>query len=185
MSGRKKPRTGEPFVVSGDAKERRQQIAELAKLAQGGDHSLLPAIREMVDKENWLVDGTGNLAVQVQASWIKAYTDGNLLYEETVERKLRELRNSLGGPNPSALEMLLVERILACWLQANYLETLYAQRMGSREARTWPDDEGHQRRQDRAHRRFLSAVKTLAVVRRLALPAVQVNIGEKQINVVD
>jgi hypothetical protein len=31
---------------------------------------------------------------------------------------------------------------------------------------------------------FLSAMKTLALVRRLGLPAVQVNIGEKQVNVV-
>jgi hypothetical protein len=35
---------------------------------------------------------------------------------------------------------------------------------------TWAEFDYYQRRQDRAHRRFLSAVKTLATVRRLALP---------------
>ena len=34
---------------------------------------------------------------------------------------------------------------------------------------------------DRAHRRFLQAVKTLATVRRLLVPALQVNIGKNQI----
>ena len=37
---------------------------------------------------------------------------------------------------------------------------------------------------DRARNRYLSAIKTLATVRRLNLPIVQVNIAEKQINTV-
>jgi len=41
----------------------------------------------------------------------------------------------------------------------------------------------HLRRQDRAHRRFLTAMKTLATVRKLGLPVLQVNIGENQVNV--
>jgi hypothetical protein len=41
----------------------------------------------------------------------------------------------------------------------------------------------HRRRIDAAHSRFLSAVKTLATVRKLALPALQVNIGANQVNV--
>ncbi len=37
---------------------------------------------------------------------------------------------------------------------------------------------------DATHRRFLSAVKALALVRKLALPALQVNIARRQVNVV-
>jgi hypothetical protein len=36
---------------------------------------------------------------------------------------------------------------------------------------------------DRAHKRYLSAIKTLATVRKLALPVLQVNIAKKQVNV--
>ncbi len=36
---------------------------------------------------------------------------------------------------------------------------------------------------DRAHNRYLSAIKTLATVRKLALPILQVNIAKKQVNV--
>jgi hypothetical protein len=36
---------------------------------------------------------------------------------------------------------------------------------------------------DRAHRRYLSAIKALALVRRLAVPVLQVNIARKQVNV--
>ena len=36
---------------------------------------------------------------------------------------------------------------------------------------------------DWAHKRYLSAIKTLAVVRKLAVPVLQVNIARKQVNV--
>ena len=36
---------------------------------------------------------------------------------------------------------------------------------------------------DRAQKRYLTALKTLAQVRRLLVPVVQVNIAQKQINV--
>jgi hypothetical protein len=36
---------------------------------------------------------------------------------------------------------------------------------------------------DRAHKRYLSALKALAQVRKLALPVLQVNIADKQLNV--
>jgi hypothetical protein len=43
---------------------------------------------------------------------------------------------------------------------------------------TLQQGEYFQRRQDRAHRRYLSAIRSLAAVRRLQVPtAVQVNIG--------
>ena len=42
-----------------------------------------------------------------------------------------------------------------------------------------------QRRIDAAHRRFLASVRTLAQVRKLALPTLQVNIGTNQVNVAE
>jgi hypothetical protein len=47
---------------------------------------------------------------------------------------------------------------------------------------TLAQSEHAQRRMDRAHRRFLGTVKTLAVVRRLARPAVQINVAGHQVN---
>jgi hypothetical protein len=61
----------------------------------------------------------------------------------------------------------------------NLYETLYFQ---SKEG-TIRQAEFQLRRVESAHRRFLSAVATLARVRKLALPALQVNIGANQVNV--
>ena len=41
----------------------------------------------------------------------------------------------------------------------------------------------YQRRMNHSHKRYLSALKTLALVRKLAVPVLQVNIAKKQINV--
>ena len=43
----------------------------------------------------------------------------------------------------------------------------------------------HQLKIGRAHSRFLSAVRTLAQVRKLALPTLQLNIARNQVNVAE
>jgi hypothetical protein len=48
--------------------------------------------------------------------------------------------------------------------------------------RSSSDDAFHQQRVERAQRRYLAAIKVLAQVRKLRMPAVQVNIGGKQNN---
>ena len=58
-----------------------------------------------------------------------------------------------------------------CWLQVHHADLVAAQ---AREA-TMPQCEYLQRRQDRAHRRYLSALKALSTFRRLALP-IQVDV---------
>jgi hypothetical protein len=76
------------------------------------------------------------------------------------------------------LEQLQVERVVASWLQVQDADIRYAQ------AKNLSLEWSHygQRRMDRAHRRFLTAVKTLARIRRLALPVLveQINGAAQQ-----
>src|SRR5262249_48392568 len=95
-------------------------------------------------------------------------------------RKLEQLRAELAGANPTPIERLLVERIVACWLQVQDADIRYAQ---SQRDCTLKQAEYYQRRMSHAHKRYLSALKTLALVRKLALPVLQVNIAKKQVNV--
>jgi hypothetical protein len=85
------------------------------------------------------------------------------------------------GPQPSPLERLLVERIVACQLQVQFADQQGAafERAGGRLAQ----GESWQKQQERAQRRYLAAMRSPAQVRRLLIPAVQVNIGEHQVNV--
>ena len=61
-------------------------------------------------------------------------------------------------------------------------EAHYAGGVTSEGGMTLAQSEHAQRRMDRAHRRFLSTLKTLAAVRRLALPALQINVARQQVN---
>src|SRR5262245_26108639 len=92
-------------------------------------------------------------------------------------RKLELLRAELAGPSPSPVERLLVERAVACWLQVQDADVRYAQAQPKGPSPAHNDF--LQRRMDRAHRRYLSALRTLATVRKV-VPVLQVNIAAKQ-----
>jgi hypothetical protein len=120
----------------------------------------------------------GDLARRAQRTLIGKFSGQNLLCKEAVTRKLELLRAEVAGGNPTPLERLLVERIVACWLHLHHLEAHYAHR----ENMSLELDTYYQRSIDRAQKRYLAAIKTLAVVRKLALPVLQVNIAKKQVN---
>ncbi len=93
-------------------------------------------------------------------------------------RQLDLMRDEIAGPNPSALERQLAERVALCFFQVVTLESIWSRNIDN--VRMW---QAVNRQLDGAHRRHLSAIKALAEVRRLKLPSVQVNIGEKQVNI--
>ncbi|MCE5239797.1 hypothetical protein LLH23_15120 [bacterium] len=154
-----------------------KEFAALAKRAAQGDESAMPAIREAM---RGLWDQVGDVAKQTLRTVLEKYYGQDLVFREGVERRLKSMTAELAGADPSPLELLLADRIAVCWLHMQYAEAIYAQNLKDLNVH-WA--EHYQRRIDRAHRRFLSAIKTLATVRKLALPVLQVNIGDKQVNI--
>jgi hypothetical protein len=122
----------------------------------------------------------GDLARQAELSLIHEAAGENIAFREALTRKLELLRAELAGPAPTPVERLLAERVAACWLQLHDADIRLAQRGGKL---TLAQADYHQRTRDRAHKRYLSAIKTLALVRKMALPVLQVNIARKQVNV--
>jgi hypothetical protein len=84
----------------------------------------------------------------------------------------------VAGGNPTPLERLLAERVVACWLHLHHLEMLYARK----DSLTVELGTYYQRSIDRAQKRYLAAIQTLARVRKLAVPVLQVNIAREQVN---
>jgi hypothetical protein len=160
-----------------------EETLALLLRAQRGDEAALPAVREFLQQDEVAKSFGGIVAVRVQEALVGAMTGRNLLFREALLRKLQVLRRELAGPKPTALESLLVERVVACWLQVQHADTAYARL----ENATLAQGDYYQRRQDRAHKRFLGAVKALALVRRMAVPALvqQINVAaHQQVNVV-
>jgi hypothetical protein len=155
------------------------ELLALTERAQQGDKTTLPALRELF-REPAVVDALGgDLAKQAQLTLISKYCGQNLLLKESLTRKLDLLHEELAGSSPTPLERLLVERIVACWLHVHHLETIYA----NNEHLSLELGGYYQRSVSAAQKRYLAAIKTLAVVRKLAVPVLQVNIAKKQVNV--
>ena len=152
-------------------------LAEVLLRAQQGDKSVLPEVMSFLDAAD--AEAMSPVAQSTEDALLASMYGNNLLAVEDTRRQLARLRRDLEGDCPTPLEKLLIERIAQCWLQVHHQESQYAKnqaRIPERSHSTW------QSRLDHAHRRYLSAIKSLAQVRRLQLPAVQLNIGEKQIN---
>jgi hypothetical protein len=133
-------------------------------LARRGNKKVLPMLRQALDEHPELWQHFGNLALQTQESWLQLIAGTDLLLAEAMRRHLDAMRTELAGPNPSPLDRLLVDRILACHVQVLYfeaMETTDPTAENTRLARYRMD------RRDQAHRQFLSAVKMLATVRNL------------------
>jgi hypothetical protein len=156
-----------------------QELKKILDRASKGDESVLPVVREIL-KDAGAVDRLGgNLARQAEQSLINTSVGENLSFREALVRKLQLLRAELAGPEATPLERLLAERVAACWLQLHLADSLLAQQEGKLTLR---QGEYHQRTRDRAHGRYLSAIRTLALVRKLAAPVLQVNIAKRQVN---
>jgi hypothetical protein len=158
------------------------ETLKLLKRAGKGDRSCLSELRALFDEGasgGRLLDLYGSPAKWLEGDLTRQVAGNDLAVFEATERKLAEVRDELAGPNPTAIERLLAERAAICWFLVHRYESVYA----NAKDLTIRQGEYHQRRIDRAHKRYLSALKTLAAVRKLALPAIQVNIAREQLNV--
>lgn len=154
----------------------------LLERAREGDKGSRKAIETIVDDPFCgpiMVKAFGDLAGGAELHLVDRMTRGDFAGKAAIPRKMKSLRAELEGPSPGPIERLLAERAAYCWLVLWRYEGLLADAGDL----TLRQSEFHQRRIDAAHRRYLSSLRTLAAVRKLALPAVQVNIAENQVNV--
>ena len=120
-----------------------------------------------------------NWAVGKLIDWAAGKGDN----EQTKARLREELTGlvaEFAGPNPSPVEWVLAETAATSWFAFRMHEAHYVVGVTSEGGITLAQSEHAQRRMDRVHRRFLSTVKTLATVRRLAVPALQINVAHRQ-----
>jgi hypothetical protein len=158
------------------------RLDELVKKAEKGNKKAVPEIREILKGSPELAWRLLNFATLAEHQFIERLTkDEDFVSKEALERQLAAMREEIAGENPSALERLLAERVVATWLQVQFFEGVYATSVFKN--MTLAQDNDYQKRLDRTYRRHLSAIRTLAQIRKLG-PAVQINIAEKQINTV-
>jgi hypothetical protein len=140
-----------------------QELRRLVERAERGDQTVLPELRHLLD-ETQLWKRYGDLAAHCLEALAGLVAGDNLVLRESVLRKAADLQVELAPNGP--LERLLCERLTACWVVANYSDTVFGQLREDRAHRA----EQLRRRQDSAHKRFLEAVKCFATVRKFLGP---------------
>ena len=160
------------------------ELRDILTRAQAGDETALPRLRELfaADPARMLEVCRADLARVAEDVALDRMAGRNLLFREAVGRKLDSLRGELAGPGASPAERLLAERAALCWLDCHDWEIRHNQAMQSRDGLTFRQAEHYQKMRDRAHRRYLQALKALAAVKKLG-PAIQINVARQQVNV--
>lgn len=153
-----------------------QGFAEMVKRANMGNKACLAGVRRVLDKQPEIWMHTGDVSVLAERAWADRIADGNVLIEESVLRSVQALKASLAGPNPSPVESAVIDLVGVAWL---------ASLQSERAAAAQPEGGSVQQamcraqRAESAGRRFNSAVRTLALVRRL-LPVEVVPLEAKE-----
>lgn len=156
--------------------------AEHADLIRRAEAYDIAAMAELCDEPHDIDEvgfDPGDLGAQAEHDLMRVATP-DLTEFARLSLYLKQMRTELDGPTPSPIERLLVDRVVTCWLHVSYLETRWVQ--------SWRGDAKAREHVDRllgqANRRYVAAIKTLAVVRRLAIPVVQMNLASQQVNLV-
>ncbi len=169
-------------------------MLELVERANNGDRQAAVELGPCLDRHPKVWRHVGDQSRQAQEQLLNFICGKeHLADQEATRRTMAVMRQELAGPESSPLEQMLIDRIVLCWLHVAFLEqatTACLQHAAEKTTTSIAQAEfglkqidAHQQWIDRAHRRYLAACKALAQVRRLGVPAIQVNVGEQQVNV--
>jgi hypothetical protein len=138
------------------------EIRKVLARAGGGDQAALPRLRALLD-ETQLWRQLGDLSTHAELTWLRHISGTDLTMREMLARKLGALKAELGGPAPSPLERLLVDRVVIGWLMVYHADLEAA---GTKDGDPRRADLAL-KRQTQAELRYATAIKALAAIRRL------------------
>jgi len=147
------------------------------------DPQAVAELRRHLDAMPSLAMALGDAGSQIQDRLIQRLSSTRAI-EMAIAKRAAMLRDGLGYQGAPQLEQLLIDHAVLCWLRLQDAEAAYSAAM----ERSLPLDHADywDRHLSAAQRRYLRALETLARVRRLLNPTLQVNIaadGGQQVNV--
>jgi len=126
----------------------------------------------------------GDMVEQAARSLIATVGRQSYAVRQSMTAGWEQLPRDLARPGYGELERLLVQQVAISWLYLSFVEYNYSAVLTDTTL-TITRGDYWERRMGAAQQRYLRAVENLARVRRLQLPAVQVNIAEQQVNQVN
>ena len=137
------------------------------------------ALRNFLSEHPDLWAYGGDLAEQAILKLIEQ-SQATPALKESLKTGYKQMQLALGMNTSPPLERLLIQQVVMAWLRLAYVELHYTDVTGGEQLIRRVDH--WERRLNAAQRRFLRACSTLARIRKLNLPPIQVNIGQNQIN---
>jgi hypothetical protein len=152
------------------------------KKAAKGDESALPAVNAYLANPAAVLLW-GDVGRHLLLTWVRRYANDNLVMGGAMLRVASDLRSQLAGPNPSAVDVLLAERVVLGWVFCLWCEWQYAVQV--EKDLSIKQSEFHLRRIGMAQRGLTAACGTLAKVKRMKLPEVLalVNVNSSRVAV--
>ena len=98
------------------------QLRGLVEGANAGDKGALVALRRFLDQHPEVWSVCGDLGKVAERAWLDLLAKNDTLAQESVTRHLAQLKADLAGPEPLALEKLLVDEIGICYLAKKHAE---------------------------------------------------------------
>ena len=169
--------------LSSETKAKLRELRILSDKAEAGEkgarRELRMAIRNSTPE---VVAKASDIARKGHKILIGTAAGGDPLMEEALSVRLGLMRAQIAGEDPSPLEALLTDRVVSCWLLVELLEALTSAQLQSgkhMKGKHVPDYflSFVLRWQERAPRRYLSAIRELARITKLQsdTPDVQYN----------
>ena len=174
-----------------DVKERLEELRALSKKAEAGEKGARQELKQALRESSpAVIARASDIGRKAQHVLIDTAAGGEPLAEYALSARLDTMRAEVAGENPTPLDVLLTERVVACWMLVELFDVLMAAQLAKS-----PDPKcrvpfstlkHYLRWQEVANTRYLAAIKALAQVRRLqsGIPNsqtnVQVNIGSQK-----
>jgi hypothetical protein len=141
----------------------RAWLKALVEKANAGDAEALGELRAFLDDNPQLWKRLGDMGAHAEAAWVELIANGDRLVAESVKREADRLREELRGESPGPVERLLVDQVVVSHLRVQYLQTRSADSPGVTKGQV----AALARQVEGARRGYLSALKTLVLVRKL------------------
>ncbi|NOT32509.1 MAG: hypothetical protein HOP15_18870 [Planctomycetes bacterium] len=156
------------------------QEFDLLRRAAANQEDTRQAVRKLLARRPALVAAVSTTASELEDALIDRAGGQGVLAHESMRAELEQMRASLRLPDDGALEELLISQVVLCWLNL-----LTAER---RRTERWSDGISYEsgdfwdRHVARLRTDYLRAIRSLASVRRILFPVLQVNIADQQVN---
>lgn len=143
----------------------RAEFDLIVKSANEGSETDLARLRDLLDNFQELWQAVGDLGRHAEAAFIAAAANGNHLLSESLGRKAQQLRDDLLGPEPSRIETLAVQRIVACTLEVEFFDSAFPASANQNAAQARLAE----KLKTSAQRRLDAAMKSFCLVKKLPL----------------